>query len=104
LAKLYGVSLDDLLDTDQSVDDIARNAKEQQSEAGPRAGSEAKASTSEEANPKEQEKATSSSSGTIHLEDGSDKVDIDLSVLTSISIMKRRGLSPLVLRTRRAPR
>ncbi|OPZ34311.1 MAG: HTH-type transcriptional regulator ImmR [Tenericutes bacterium ADurb.BinA155] len=81
LAKLYGVSLDDLLDTDQSVDDIARNAKEQQSEAGPKAGSEAKASTSEEANPKEQEKATSSSSGTIHLEDGSDKVDIDLSGL-----------------------
>jgi transcriptional regulator with XRE-family HTH domain len=73
LAKLYGVSLDDLLDTDQSVDDIARNAKEQSK-------AEEKAAPKDEAKPNEGGAAASSSNhGKIHLEDGDDKIDIDLS-------------------------
>ena len=54
LAKLYGVSLDDLLDTDQSVDDIARNAKEQSK-------AEEKAAPKDEAKPNEGGAAASSS-------------------------------------------
>ena len=33
LAKLYGVSLDDLLNTEQPVEDIIRDTKEEQAEA-----------------------------------------------------------------------
>lgn len=36
LAKLYGVSLDDLLNTDQSIEDIAKEIKEKQSEPAPK--------------------------------------------------------------------
>ncbi|MBR4812026.1 MAG: helix-turn-helix transcriptional regulator, partial [Bacilli bacterium] len=36
LARIYGVSLDDLLNTDESIEDIARNVKEERaSKSGP---------------------------------------------------------------------
>ena len=53
LAKLYGVSLDDLLSTDESIEDIAQETKE-----------------------KEEEKKTISTNG-IHIEDDGDQVHID---------------------------
>ena len=34
LAKIYGISLDELLADDESIDDIRRNVKEQQKEKG----------------------------------------------------------------------
>jgi len=60
LAKLYGVSLDDLLDTEQAVEDIARNTKEQQTEASKTApaepsGNQSKAETSQQEAPKSEQ-------------------------------------------------
>ena len=60
LAKLYNVSLDDLLDTEQPVDDIVRNVKEQQAEEDP--------IKAEKVNPEEAKG--------IHIEDDGDKIHI----------------------------
>ena len=38
LARIYGVSLDDLLNTDESIEDIARNVKEERASRGGPAG------------------------------------------------------------------
>ena len=38
LARIYGVSLDDLLNTDESIEDIARNVKEERTSRGGPAG------------------------------------------------------------------
>lgn len=60
LAKLYNVSLDDLLNTEQPVDDIVRNVKEQQAEEDP--------IKAEKVNPEEAKG--------IHIEDDGDKIHI----------------------------
>ena len=56
LAKLYGVSLDDLLNSDENIEDIARDKREQ----------------TEEAEKKEEKKQSG-----IHIEDDGDSVHID---------------------------
>lgn len=59
LAKLYNVSLDDLLNTDQPVDDIVRNVKEQSEEEHIKA-----------------EKVDPEEAKGIHIEDDGDKIHI----------------------------
>ena len=82
LAKIYGVSLDDLLNTDEPIDEIARNVKEKEEAKKEEAKQEEpqpeeKAEEPKQEEPKQEEKASNKKDG-IHIEskDGKSYVHI----------------------------
>lgn len=76
LAKLYGVSLDDLLNTDQRVEDIARETKEQTSaEAEPPKQEAPKQDAPKQDAPKADQASSGDRAG--YFKDGDDQIRID---------------------------